>query len=84
LQSFLEISIGLFGILQCFHDFEDDFESICGILKECGGLNAIKTLEEHKNGEINKMSGDTIAKFFTLDKQKDVPVSLLLGTDFYF
>ncbi|CAF0784734.1 unnamed protein product [Brachionus calyciflorus] len=55
---------------------ENDLLSVTGQIEECGGLDKIEELQNHRNEEIYKLAFDIIDKYFTDEDDEDLPVNI--------
>lgn len=60
----------LSNILKLAASNDDDLLSVTSQIEECGGLDKIEDLQNHRNEEIYKLAFDLIDKYFTEDSEE--------------
>ena len=65
----------LSNILKLAATNENDLISLTSQIEECGGLDKIEELQNHRNEEIYKLAFDIIDKYFT-EEDEDLPANI--------
>lgn len=61
------IHVVLDGLTNILKLSGEDYDKICLIIEECGGLDKIEALQNHENSEIYKLAYQIIEKYFSND-----------------
>jgi len=62
------IQVVLDGISNILQRSDEQLESICDMIEECGGLDKIEDLQNHESSEIYKIAFNIIEDFFNADE----------------
>jgi len=65
------IHVVLDGLTNILKMAGEDYDKICLIIEECGGLDKIEGLQNHENAEIYKLAFQVIEKYFSNDVENE-------------
>lgn len=69
------IQVVLDGLNNILKMAEDEVDTICTYIEECGGLDKLEALQNHENEDIYKLVYDIIDTYFSASEDEDIGIA---------